>query len=113
MYLFNVSLGNFDFSLFSQNETYLERQYGWVYLVSFLVFTNIILIIFLIAILSNKYSKMELNKKMLYNRKILEIKQVQAYDKYYSSLISSFAPLNLLILPFVPFLVFCKKSETQ
>ena len=111
LYLFSVSLGNFDFSLFTQNEEYLERQYGWVYLVLFLVFTNIILINFLIAILSNKYSEMELNKKVLYNRKILEIKQVQAYDKYYSSLISSFAPLNLLILPFVPFLVICKSQR--
>ena len=67
MYLFNVSLGNFDFSLFSQNEAYLERQYGWVYLVSFLVFTDIILIDFLNAIISNKYSKMELSKNMFYN----------------------------------------------
>ena len=81
IYLFSASLGNFDFSLFSQNEEYLPRQYGWIYLILFLVLTNIVLINFLIAILSNKYTEMEPKKKLLYNRNILRIKQIQAEDK--------------------------------
>ena len=111
LYLFSASLGNFDFSLFTQDETYLSKQYGWIYLILFLVFTNIILINFLIAILSNKYTEMETKKKILYNRKILEIKQIQAEDKYYSCLIASFVPLNIFILPFVPFVFFCKSEK--
>ena len=111
IYLFSASLGNFDFSLFSQNEEYLPRQYGWIYLILFLVLTNIVLINFLIAILSNKYTEMEPKKKLLYNRNILRIKQIQAEDKYYSCLISSFVPLNFLMLPFVPFIVISKSEK--
>ena len=111
IYLFSASLGNFDFSLFSQNEEYLPRQYGWIYLILFLVLTNIVLINFLIAILSNKYTEMEPKKKLLYNRNILRIKQIQAEDKYYSCLISSFVPLNFMMLPFVPFIVIFKSEK--
>ena len=111
LYLFSASLGSFDFSLFTQDETYLSKQYGWIYLILFLVLTNIVLINFLIAILSNKYTEMETKKKILYNRKILEIKQIQAEDKYYSCLIASFVPLNIFILPFFPFVIFCKSEK--
>ena len=111
LYLFSASLGNFDFSLFTQDQTYIRKEYGWIYLILFLIITSIVLINFLIAILSNKYSEMQGKRKILYNKKILEIKQVQTDDKYYSCLISSFVPLNVLMIPFVPFIIFCKSEK--
>ena len=51
LYLLGVSLGNFDFSLFTKDQTYLSKEYGWIYLILFLVFTSIVLTNFLIAIL--------------------------------------------------------------
>ena len=111
IYLFAASLGSFDFSLFGHNETFINKEYGWVYLMLFLVLTNIVLINFLIAILSNKYTEMETKKKHLYNQSILMLKQVQTDDKYYSWLVASFVPLNVLMIPFVPFIIFWKSEK--
>ena len=111
LYLLSASLGNFDFSLFTQDQTYLQKEYGWIYLILFLVFTSIILTNFLIAILSNTYTEMQSKKRILYNKKIITIKQIQGEDKYYSSLVSSFVPLNFMMLPFVPFIVIFKSEK--
>ena len=54
---------------------------------------------------------MQSKKRILYNKKIITIKQIQGEDKYYSSLVSSFVPLNFLMLPFVPFIVIFKSEK--
>lgn len=104
IYLFNAMLGNFDFSIFAVDGALTQKDYGWTYLILFLVFTNIVLINFLIAILSSKYTEMESKGKVLNRKTVLNIKQVICEDEYYSSLVISFVPMNVFILPFVPFI---------
>jgi hypothetical protein len=111
LYLISASLGTFDFSIFSVDESVLQKEYGWVFLILFLIATNIILLNFLIAILSNKYTNMEQKSKVLYLQNILLIKQVQSDNKYYSSLVSFFVPLNIILLPIAPFVIFCKSKK--
>lgn len=106
LYLFSASLGDFDFSIFAEDESNLEKEWGWVFLMLFLVATNIVLINFLIAILSNKYTNMEQKSKVLYLQNILLIKQILADDEYYSSLTSFFVPLNVILIPLAPFVIF-------
>jgi len=111
IYLFNASLGEFDFNIFKENQLRAPKEQGWVYLIIFLILTNIVMVNFLIAILSNKYTVMEEKSKILYRQNILLIKQVQTVDPYYSSLISSFVPLNVILLPLMPFIIFLKSKK--
>lgn len=110
-YLISASLGDVDFSVFEYDNSYLEKEYGWLFLILFLLMSNIVLLNFLIAILSNKYTELEHKSKLLYLKNILLIKQVQSENDYYSSLIASFVPLNILIAPFVPFIIFTKSKR--
>ena len=54
--LFSASLGGFDFSIFNDSMMVLDPEYGYYYLIIFLILSNIILLNFVIAILSNTYT---------------------------------------------------------
>jgi hypothetical protein len=111
LYLFSAVLGEFDFSIFEADESLLEKDFGYVFLNIFLLVTNIVLINFLIAILSNKYTTMERKSKVIYLQHILLMKQIQSDNQYYSSLVSFFVPLNVILLPIAPFVIFCKSKQ--
>ena len=51
------------------------------------------------------------NSNVLYYKQIIKVRQVHDYDKYYSSLVSAPPPFNILILPFVPFIIFLKNEK--
>ncbi|CAI2387791.1 unnamed protein product [Moneuplotes crassus] len=111
LFLFSSMMGNFEFDTFSEDNSRIEKEYGWIYMILFVVMTNILLLNFLIAILSNKYTEMEQKSKVLYLQNILLMNQGQSNNEYYSSIVSSFVPLNILLLPAVPFVVLMKSKK--
>jgi hypothetical protein len=85
--LFSASLGSFDFTPFRSKEMVLSTSFGYYFLILYLIITNIVLLNFIIAILTN------------------------TYNKYYSSLISLSIPLNAILIPESPSIIFCKSKR--
>lgn len=46
------------------------------------------------------------NSSIVYLKTIIELQQSMGYCPWYSSLVSAFAPLNLLFLPTIPFVIY-------
>lgn len=70
-YLFSASCGNIDFSIFEVDMN-LPYYYGYIYLIIYLIISNIILINFIIAILTNVYMHWQKYGEGLYLRQILK-----------------------------------------
>ena len=105
-YLFSCSLGEFDYSIFEVEGLIISKYYGYVYLTLYLIITNITLLNFLIAVLSDIYALLQQNSNTLYFRQVIRVKQYLDDDKYYSCLVAAVVPFNALIIPFAPFVIF-------
>jgi predicted transcriptional regulator len=70
IFMFSSSLGSFDFSVFENEVQLLDKEYGYIYLTLFLIISNITLLNFLIAILSNTYTILQATSKVQGDRKI-------------------------------------------
>ena len=89
----------------------VSPEFGYVYLTLYLVITNITLLNFLIAILSDIYTFLQEKSTNLYLKQIVKVKQYLDDDKYYSSLVAAVVPFNFLIIPFAPFIILCKSEK--
>jgi Polycystin cation channel len=102
--LFSASLGNFDYSIFNVFAT--SKMYaGYVYLTIYLLYTSIMLLNFLIAILSNTYARNNFVKNGLYLRNVLHLRQRYDYDRLYSSITYSAPPLNIITFILTPLII--------
>ena len=108
--LFDASLGNYDLTLFENAK--LHEVVGDVYLISFIILMNILILNLLIAILSTTYAILDERKLVLYINEILRLRNTMDHDKRYSALVSSFSPWNGFVLPFVPFFVVKRDTQT-
>ena len=126
-YLFYAALGNFSFSTFDADMV-VNKYVGYGFIVMYVVFTNITLLNFLIAILSvvftnitllnfliailsDIYSILKLKSSVLYYQQIVRVRQIHDYDKHYSSLVSASPPFNLIIVPFIPLIILFKSER--
>ena len=110
VYLISACLGNFDYTIFNSLET-PPHYFGYVYLISFLWISTIILLNFIIAILTNIYIEWQSYYEGLYLRQIVLTRQILEDDIHYSCLISAFSPLNLISFPFSILVLFTKSSR--
>ena len=60
---------------------------------------------------SNTYKAVQDNKKSIYLRRILEIKNILCYDAMIGAVSTSFFPINLVILPFIPIVTIVKSKN--
>ena len=105
--LFSACLGNFDYAIFDI-ATKVPPMVGYIYMTLFLILTMIMLLNFLIAILSNTYRILTDVQIGLYLRKVLYLRQRISYDENYSWIVSAVPPLNILVFPFIPLVVYFK-----
>ncbi|CAI2366954.1 unnamed protein product [Moneuplotes crassus] len=107
--LFGSALGNFDFnSLDGSNK---GRVTGEIYLVSFIILCNILILNLLIAILSTTYAQLDEKKVVLYINEILKLRSSLEYEKRTSGLISAFPPWNFFPLILSPFYFIIKDTR--
>lgn len=109
--LFSASIGSFSFEMFDSPKMVLSPSYGYYFLMAYLVITNVVLLNFIIAILSNTYSKLKDLSKALYYNEVLKVRNIFEYDKHYSSMVSLFIPLNIILLPVIPFVIIMKSKK--
>ena len=108
--LISASLGSFDFTIFNDSAMTLSPDYGYYYLIIFLILSNIILLNFVIAILSNTYNQYKNLNLALYHIEVIKARNSFEPDDTYMSIISLFSPLNYLFLPVIPFVIFLKNK---
>ena len=82
-----------------------------MFIIAFLIFTMIMLLNFLIAILLNIYSVLNDVKNGLYLRKVLYLRQRYNYDRYYSAILYATPPLNLVAFFLMPVVIYCKSRK--
>ena len=111
IYLISSALGNFDYSIFTTSDLFLSKYYGYVYQSLFLLMVSIVLLNFLVAILADIYTILQLQAKGLHSRQILLMRSGYDDDAYYSSLVLLPVPLNILMIPFTPFVVLFKSKK--
>ena len=109
--LFSASLGNFSFSMFDDPNNVVSSFNSYAYLVLFLVISNVILLNFIIAILTSIYEVLKAKSTIIYLTQIVKWRSVFGYNEYYSSMISLFIPLNIIMLPLVPFILILKSKK--
>lgn len=68
---------------------------------------KILILNLIIAILSNTYAMFDTKSIGLYLSKILNSRDEFDYDKNYGAFLLSMTPLNVVVLPAVPFALVC------
>ena len=70
----------------------------------------VLLVNLIIAILSETYQRLSIQKLGLYYDGVIEVIPAYKYKKFYGALIAACPPFNLLVLPFLPFFAFTNKK---
>ncbi|CAI2383886.1 unnamed protein product [Moneuplotes crassus] len=102
--LFSASLASFDFTIYNEDMV-VNKWYGYLAMISFLLISAVTLLNFLIGIISNVYNKLSDISIGLYLKSLVKVRQVLQDDSRYSSLVSCVAPFNLFVFPLTPFVV--------
>ena len=110
-YLISASFGEFEFDKFDSKAMTVSKNFGYIYLITYLIISNIVLLNFVIAILSSTYSRLISVSKALYLNEIVKARNIFEFNHYFSSLISLPIPLNGILLPFYPFIVYLKSKK--
>jgi len=104
--IMDASMGNFEFALFEaidDPEKIILKNAGMVYIfLTVLIFTILILNL-IIAILSNTYNVFADKSAGLYLSKILSQRDSSSYDENFGAFLSALTPLNIVLIPFVPY----------
>ena len=100
--ILDASLGNYDFSIFDDMNSYSDMITGKVFVIAVVITFNILLLNLIIAILANTYSVFDSRSNGLYLSKVLSTRDELNYDECYGAFLSSMPPINAVQLPFLP-----------
>eukprot|EP00350_Pseudokeronopsis_sp_OXSARD2_P010588 CAMPEP_0170567372 /NCGR_PEP_ID=MMETSP0211-20121228/80438_1 /TAXON_ID=311385 /ORGANISM="Pseudokeronopsis sp., Strain OXSARD2" /LENGTH=121 /DNA_ID=CAMNT_0010888809 /DNA_START=1650 /DNA_END=2015 /DNA_ORIENTATION=- len=65
----------------------------------------------LIAIFSHTYNRLQVEKEGVFLKQIIDIRPLMEYDDYYGILVFVPFPLNLIVVPFFPFIALMETKE--
>jgi len=85
--LLSASFGSFRFNIFEAEEMVVTTDFGYFFLILYMIVSNVVLLNFIIAILSNTYLKLINVSKALSLNEIIKIRSIFEYDSKYSGLI--------------------------
>lgn len=108
--VFGISLGDYDLQSFDKMEPF-QQYFGQIFIIIIVIVFKILILNLIIAILSNTYAMFDSKSIGLYLSKILNSRDEFDYDKNYGAFLLSMTPLNIVVLPAVPFALFCQPSE--
>jgi hypothetical protein len=108
--MFYASIGSFDLKVFD-TMIYMNPNYARVFLIVFLLLALILLLNLIIALMSDTYAYYKEKSTQSYLYTIAKLKTAYSNDdERFSCLISGFVPFNIVVIPFVPFLLICKSK---
>ena len=108
--LLSAGLGNFDYDMFDEWST-ICQIYGFWYLTTYILVMLIAMLNFLIAIISNVYDRLKSISNGLYLRELIFTKQFLQGDERFTAIVTTPSPLNIIILPFIPFVIILKSKK--
>ena len=103
--LFNASLGQFDLTVFNGNYL-LSKYYGYVFLVTYIFISNIVLLNFLIAVLSSIYSNLKQRSSGLYLKHIVQVHHTYNITSKYTWFSFVYVPFTFVMLIISPLFLF-------
>ncbi|CAI2386274.1 unnamed protein product [Moneuplotes crassus] len=106
--LLSASMNQFDLEIFKNSSFRLNPWIGYLMTILYIVVSGIILLNFLIAIISNVYNKLTKISMGMYLRTLIDIRQGLHNNEHYSCLVSGVTPCNLLVLVFLPCILWCR-----
>lgn len=109
MTLFKSCMGAFDFDPFD-DLTDTSPYVGYIFMTVFIIFMMITLLNFIIAILSDTYAVLKLRSQSLYLREVVLLKHKLSNAPTISCIVAAWVLWNLIVIPFLPFLVLCRNS---
>lgn len=77
--------------------------FGNIYTMVIVICFNIVILNLIIAILANTYAMFDARSKGLYLSKILNARDELQFNLHYGSMLLTMTPLNVVVLPFVPY----------
>ena len=85
---------------------------GNLFIIAVVLTFNILILNLIIAILANTYSIYDERSAGLYLSKILNARDEMSFDESYGALLLTMTPLNVIVLPYVPYALFKQPSAT-
>jgi len=107
---FESALGQWDFTIY--NNSKYPPLFGQAFHMIVIMLNMIMFVNLMIAVLSETYQRLSIQKLGLYYDGVIEVIPAYKYKKFYGSLIAACPPFNLLVLPFLPFFAFAKNKRT-
>ena len=113
IYLFGVSFGDFELTLFDEvYDSPAQRYIGQAFLLVF-IFVNLLLLLnMVVAIMADTYAAMTATTKGIYNHSILSTLPQFRMSKTYGGLISSIPGLNIINFLISPAYLLIRDRET-
>lgn len=114
--LFSASMGSFDFTLTTDNNTppYSNGEQfvniGFVYQIIWVIFSNVLILNLLIAMFSSTYSKLVGESVGIYLMEIIKSRPRYLQDPHYSGLIFIPFPLSAILIPLIPLYIVIKNK---
>lgn len=106
---FQSALGQWDFEIYENSR--LGALFGQYYHLVFILLNMVMLVNFFIAILTETYYRLAVQKLGLYYDGIIEVIPAYKYKKFYGALIAACPPFNLIVLPFLPIFAMNKRKS--
>jgi hypothetical protein len=102
--MFSAFNGEQDFGAF-------EEWQGQTFLILFILINFILLLNLLIAMFSNTYQRIYENKNAIRLKRILEMKNHLSHEPIIGSVTTTFFPINILMIPFMPVVILVKNKK--
>jgi hypothetical protein len=74
-------------------------------MISFVLLITITMLNFIVAILTDTYTFLKDYSKAIYLKEIMYLNEKMGHEKYFSSIVSAWIPLNIIIVPILPILL--------
>lgn len=112
LFVLDASIGNYDFKIFQNEITDMIWlvYFGNIYTMIIVICFNILILNLIIAILANTYNMFDHRSKGLYLSKILNARDELQFNLHYGSMLLTMTPLNIVVIPFVPYALFFQPS---
>jgi hypothetical protein len=107
--LFYASFGQFSFEQIA--EAQYGEYFGYTFMIIFLVINIGLIMSLFISIITVLYDAFSHNSNIYQMLETLKVRPVTQADKEYSALVSLPVPLNILLIPIMPFLLTSKRPE--
>jgi hypothetical protein len=106
---FESALGQWNFEIYEHSQ--YPPLFGQTFHMLVIMLNMIMFVNLMIAILSETYQRLSIQKLGLYYDGVIEVIPAYKYKKFYGALIAACPPFNLFVLPFLPIFMLTRNKQ--